>query len=32
MSEEAIPKIEGPAAFYAHLRSGHVDKAQPIGL
>ncbi|MEI6499073.1 MAG: Ni/Fe hydrogenase subunit alpha [bacterium] len=32
MSEEAIPKIEGHAAFYAHLRSGHVDKAQAIGL
>lgn len=32
MPENAIPKIEGHAAFYAHLRSGHVDKAQAIGL
>lgn len=29
---EAVPKIEGHAAFYAHLRSGQVDKAQMIGL
>ncbi|MFA4996075.1 MAG: Ni/Fe hydrogenase subunit alpha [Patescibacteria group bacterium] len=29
---EAVPKIEGHAAFYAHLRNGQVDKAQIIGL
>ncbi|MCL5410804.1 MAG: Ni/Fe hydrogenase subunit alpha [Patescibacteria group bacterium] len=29
---EAVPKIEGHAAFYAHLRAGRVDKAQMIGL
>lgn len=29
---EAIPKIEGHAAFYAHLRNGHIDKARIIGL
>jgi coenzyme F420-reducing hydrogenase alpha subunit len=28
----AVPKIEGHAAFYTHLKSGHVDKAQVIGL
>lgn len=28
----AVPKIEGHAAFYAHLRAGKVDKAQMIGL
>ena len=32
MANEAVPKIEGHAAFYAHLRSGRVDKAQMIGL
>lgn len=29
---EAIPKIEGHAAFYAHLRAGRVDEARMIGL
>jgi len=29
---EAVPKIEGHAAFYTHLKNGHVDKAQIIGL
>ena len=29
---EAVPKIEGHAAFYTHLKNGHVDKAQVIGL
>lgn len=29
---DAVPKIEGHAAFYAHLRSGRVDEAQMIGL
>lgn len=29
---EAVPKIEGHAAFYAHLRSGHVEEARIIGL
>ncbi len=29
---EAVPKIEGHAAFYAHLKNGHVDKARIIGL
>jgi coenzyme F420-reducing hydrogenase alpha subunit len=32
MSENAVPKIEGHAAFYAHLKAGRVDKAQVIGL
>lgn len=32
MSQNAVPKIEGHAAFYAHLRAGRVDKAQMIGL
>lgn len=32
MAQSAVPKIEGHAAFYAHLRSGRVDKAQMIGL
>lgn len=32
MTENAIPKIEGHAQFYAHLKSGHVDKARVIGL
>lgn len=27
-----VPKIEGHAAFYTHLKSGHVDKAKMIGL
>ncbi|MCX6808062.1 MAG: Ni/Fe hydrogenase subunit alpha [Candidatus Berkelbacteria bacterium] len=30
--ETAVPKIEGHAAFYTHLKSGHVDKARIIGL
>ena len=30
--ENAIPKIEGPAAFYTHLKNGQVDKARMIGL
>ena len=29
---EAVPKIEGHATFYAHLKSGHIDKARIIGL
>ena len=29
---EAVPKIEGHAAFYAHLRAGQVDEARLIGL
>lgn len=29
---DAVPKIEGHAAFYAHLKSGRVDKAKIIGL
>lgn len=32
MSREAVPKIEGHAAFYTHLQAGHVEKAQMIGL
>ncbi len=32
MSENAVPKIEGHAAFYAHLRNGKVDEARIIGL
>lgn len=30
--DNAVPKIEGHAAFYAHLKSGHVDEARMIGL
>lgn len=29
---EAVPKIEGHAAFYAHLRAGRVDEARLISL
>ncbi|MEI7791939.1 MAG: Ni/Fe hydrogenase subunit alpha [Candidatus Berkelbacteria bacterium] len=29
---EAVPKIEGHAAFYTHLKNGHVDEARIIGL
>jgi len=29
---EAVPKIEGHAAFYTHLQAGRVEKAQMIGL
>jgi len=29
---EAVPKIEGHASFYAHLRNGEVDKARIIGM
>lgn len=29
---EAVPKIEGHAAFYTHLKNGRVDKARIIGL
>lgn len=29
---ESIPKIEGHATFYTHLKSGRVDKARMIGL
>ncbi|MFA6963429.1 MAG: Ni/Fe hydrogenase subunit alpha [Patescibacteria group bacterium] len=29
---ESVPKIEGHAAFYTHLKSGQVDKARMIGL
>ncbi|MFA7253697.1 MAG: Ni/Fe hydrogenase subunit alpha [Patescibacteria group bacterium] len=29
---EAVPKIEGHAAFYAHLRNNEVEKARFIGL
>lgn len=32
MSENSIPKIEGHATFYAHLKAGRVDKAKIIGL
>jgi len=32
MSENAVPKIEGHATFYAHLKSGKIDKARVIGL
>lgn len=32
MSENAIPKIEGHAAFHAHLRAGRIEEAQVIGL
>lgn len=32
MSENAVPKIEGHATFYAHLRSGKIDEARVIGL
>lgn len=29
---DAIPKIEGHATFYAHLKSGRIDEARVIGL
>ena len=29
---EAVPKIEGHAAFYTHLKNGRVDEARIIGL
>lgn len=29
---ESIPKIEGHATFYAHLKAGRIEKAQMIGL
>lgn len=29
---EAVPKIEGHATFYAHLRDGRIDQARIIGL
>lgn len=29
---ELVPKIEGHATFYTHLKNGRVDKAQMIGL
>ncbi len=32
MAENAVPKIEGHAQFYAHLRSGEIDQARIIGL
>lgn len=32
MAENAVPKIEGHATFYAHLRGGNIDKARVIGL
>ena len=32
MAQTPIPKIEGHAAFYTHLKAGRVDKAQMIGL
>lgn len=32
MSENAVPKIEGHATFYAHLKSGKIDEARIIGL
>ncbi len=32
MPREAVPKIEGHAAFYTHLQAGRVEKAQMIGL
>jgi len=30
--QNAVPKIEGHAAFYTHLKNGHVDEARIIGL
>lgn len=30
--EKSIPKIEGHATFYAHLKAGRIDKARIIGL
>lgn len=32
MPENAVPKIEGHAAFYAHLRNGQINDARVIGL
>ena len=32
MKENSIPKIEGHATFYAHLKAGRIDKARIIGL
>lgn len=32
MSQDTVPKIEGHATFYAHLKSGKIDKARVIGL
>lgn len=32
MSQEAVPKIEGHAAFYTHLKNGQIDEARLIGL
>lgn len=32
MAENAVPKIEGHATFYAHLKAGRVDQARIIGL
>jgi len=29
---DAVPKIEGHAAFYTHLKNGRVDKARIIGM
>ena len=30
--DNAVPKIEGHATFYAHLKAGRIDKARIIGL
>ena len=30
--ENAVPKIEGHATFYAHLKAGKIDEARVIGL
>jgi len=32
MTNKAVPKIEGHATFYTHLKNGRVDKARIIGL
>lgn len=32
MSNESVPKIEGHASFYAHLKAGRIDEARIIGL
>jgi len=32
MASKAVPKIEGHASFYTHLKNGRVDKARIIGL
>ncbi len=32
MANKAVPRIEGHASFYTHLKNGRVDKARIIGL